>query len=162
MKALVSWGKEVKIHMFVDSDHAGDKLSCKSRSGFLLYINTALVKCFSKKQSTVETSVFGAKFLSMKEGIEALWDLRYLRMVGISISGPSYVYGDNMSVIHDTSHQSWFLERRATWFAIMQYVSLLQWVSPWLDIVADLLTKVLHGHKRRYLVSNILYDKHNH
>ena len=27
--------------------------------------------------------------------------------------------------------------------------------------VVDLLTKVLHGHKRRYLVSNICYDIHD-
>ena len=58
--------------MFVDSDHAGDKVSCRSRSGFLIYMNTALVQWFSKKQSTVETSVFGAEFVAMKQGIDAL------------------------------------------------------------------------------------------
>ena len=52
--------------MFVDSDHAGDKVSCRSRSGFLIYLNTALVQWFSKKQSPVETSVFSAEFVTMK------------------------------------------------------------------------------------------------
>ena len=41
-------GKEVDIRMFVHSDHAGDKLSCRSRSGFLIHGNTALVQWFSK------------------------------------------------------------------------------------------------------------------
>ena len=49
--------------MFVDSDHAGDKVSYTSRSGFLIYVNIAW---FSKKQSTLATSVFGAEFAAMK------------------------------------------------------------------------------------------------
>ena len=79
--------------MFVDSDHAGDKTSHRSRSGFLMYVNTALVQWFSKKQSTVEKSVYGAEFVTMKQGIDALRGLRYkLRMVGIPISGPLHIY----------------------------------------------------------------------
>ena len=34
-------GKEVDICMFVDSDHAGEKVSHRSWSGFLIYINMA-------------------------------------------------------------------------------------------------------------------------
>ena len=30
-------GKEVDIHMFMDINHAGDKVSHRSRSGFLIY-----------------------------------------------------------------------------------------------------------------------------
>jgi hypothetical protein len=57
----------------------------------------------SKKQATIKTSVFGAEFVAMKQGMEALQGLRYkLRMMGVSVSGPSYIYGDNMSVIHNT------------------------------------------------------------
>ena len=48
----------------------------------------------------METSVFGAEFVAMKQGIEALRGLRYkLRMMGIGITGPSYVYGDNGHVV---------------------------------------------------------------
>ena len=53
----------------MDSDHAGDKVSCRSRSGFLMHVNTALVQWFLKEQSTVETSVFGAEFVTMKQDI---------------------------------------------------------------------------------------------
>ena len=58
--------------MFVDSDHVSNKISCRSRSGFMIYVITTLVQLFSKKQSTVETSVFDAKFLAIKQGIGAL------------------------------------------------------------------------------------------
>ena len=47
----------------------------------------------SKKQSTIETSVFGVEFVAIKQGIGALRGLRYkLRMMGIQISSPSNTY----------------------------------------------------------------------
>ena len=49
--------------MFLDSNHAGDKVSHRLRSDFFIYVNTALVQGFSKKQSIVETSDFGADFV---------------------------------------------------------------------------------------------------
>ena len=48
-------GKEVDICMFVDSDYAGFKVSCRSMHGFLIYVSTLLVQWFSKKKSTVKT-----------------------------------------------------------------------------------------------------------
>jgi hypothetical protein len=63
----------------------------------------APIMWFSKKQDNIETSVFGTEFVAMKQGMEALQGLQYkLQMMGVSISGPSYIYGDKMSVIHDT------------------------------------------------------------
>ena len=63
-----------------------------------MYVSTTLVQWLSKKQSAVETSVFGAEFVFMKQCIDALRGLKYvLRMMGISISRLSYIYGDNMS-----------------------------------------------------------------
>ena len=107
-------GKEVDICMFVDSDHAGDKVSCRLRSGFLIYMKTALVQWFTKKQSTVETSVFGTEFVAMKQGIDALQGLIYkLRMMGISMSSPSYIYGDNMLVIHNSSKPESVLRKKS-------------------------------------------------
>jgi hypothetical protein len=39
----------------------------------------------------------------MKNGIEKCRGLRYkLRMMGVALSGPTFVYGDNMSVSHNT------------------------------------------------------------
>ena len=51
---------------------------------------TALVQWFSKKQCTVETTVFGAEFVAMKQGIDVLRGLRSnLFMMDILIPGPS-------------------------------------------------------------------------
>ena len=36
-------GKEVDLHMFVDSDHAGNKQTRRSRTGFMIYMNMSLL-----------------------------------------------------------------------------------------------------------------------
>jgi hypothetical protein len=81
----------------VDSDHAGEHFTRRSRTGFVIYLDMAPIVWFSKRQPTVESSVFGAEFVAMKSGIETTRGLRYkLRMMGVAIDGPTYVYGDNM------------------------------------------------------------------
>ena len=57
MNAPEPKGKEVDTHMFVDSGHAGNKVSCRSRCGFLICVNAASVQWFSMKHSTVETYI---------------------------------------------------------------------------------------------------------
>lgn len=106
--------KEIDVCLFVDSDHACDHLARGSRTGYFIYLNMAPLAWLSKKQGTVETSVFGAKFVAMKVGMEALRGLRYkLRMMGIPLSGPSYIYGDNMSVIHNTQRPESTLKKKS-------------------------------------------------
>ena len=43
----------------------------------LIYINSVLIDWLSKKQSTIETSVFGAEFIAMKMGLDRLRGLPY-------------------------------------------------------------------------------------
>jgi hypothetical protein len=69
-------GKDLDVRMMCDSDHAGDKRTRHSCTGFLIFCNMALIDWVSKKQATIETSVFGAKFVAMKHGIEKIaWNL---------------------------------------------------------------------------------------
>jgi hypothetical protein len=104
-------GKEVDTMLFVDSSHADDKLTHRSRSGYFIFVSMAPVAWLSKKQVPIESSVFGAEFVAMKHCVEHVRGLRYkLRMMGILIAAPTYVYGDNMSVIHNTKTQVDFEE----------------------------------------------------
>ena len=66
MKTPESQRNKVDICMFVDSDYSRDRVSCKSRSGFFVYVNTTFLQWFLKKQSPIETSAFDAKFVTMK------------------------------------------------------------------------------------------------
>ncbi len=67
-------GKDIDVHMMCESDHAGDKRTRCSCTGFLIFCNMALFDWVSKKQATIETSVFGAEFVAMKHGIESCED----------------------------------------------------------------------------------------
>ena len=54
----------------VDANHASDTVSRRSRTGFLIYLNFALVYWWSKKQTSVESSSFGSEFVAMKQCCE--------------------------------------------------------------------------------------------
>ncbi len=85
-------GKDIDLCMMVDSDHAGDKRTRRSCTGFIIFCNLAPVIWLSKQQATVETSVFGAEFVAMKHGIKTLRGLQYkICMIGVRLSGPTYV-----------------------------------------------------------------------
>ena len=42
-------GKNVDLRLYVDSDHAGEKRTRRLRTGFYVFMNTALVQWFSKQ-----------------------------------------------------------------------------------------------------------------
>ena len=78
------------LRMLVDSNHAGDKVSRRSRTGFVIFLNHAMIDRLSKKQSMIEASVFGTEFCALRHGIENLRGICYkLRMMGIPLEKPS-------------------------------------------------------------------------
>jgi hypothetical protein len=105
--APVLHGKEVDLRLLVDYDNADNLFTRRSRNGVFIYLNMAPIVWLSKHNPTVESSVFGAEFVAMNNGIETCCDLHYkLRMMGLTLSGPTYIYGDNMSVVHNTQRPS--------------------------------------------------------
>ena len=159
-------GKEVDLRLFVDSSHADDKATRRSRTGYFIFLNMAPIAWLSKKQATVETGVFGAEFVAMKVGMEHLRSLRYkLRMMGVPLSGPSYIYGDNMSVIYNTQRPESTLRKKSNsicYHAIRESVAMGESKTTHIrseENPADLGTKVMPGgRKRDYLISKVLYD----
>jgi hypothetical protein len=159
-------GKEIEIRLYVDSDHAGDQLVRRSRTGYFVFLNMAPLIWFSKRQPTVETSVFGAEFVALKNGMETVRGLRYkLRMMGIPIEGPTFAYGDNMSVIHNTQRPESMLKKKSNsvcYHYCRESVAMGECMTghvPTKLNPADLCTKVIPGGAQRdYLVTRILYD----
>jgi hypothetical protein len=131
-----------------------------------IYLIMAPIAWLSKKQATVERSVFGAEFVAMKVDIEHLWSLRYkLRMMGVPIDGPSYVYGDNMSVIHNTQRPESTLKKKSNsicFHAVRESVAMQERLTGHVSSEnnpADIATKIVPpGRKRDHLVSMISYD----
>ena len=159
-------GREVDVRLYVDSSHANDKSNRRSRTGFFVFLNCALIQWCSKKQPTIETSVFGAEFVAMKHGIETVRGIRYkLRMMGVKLSGPTYVYGDNMSVIHNTQKPESTLKKKSNsicYHAIRESVAMGESLTghiPSKENSADLASKIIpSGQLREHLVGKMLHD----
>ena len=78
----------------------------------MIYSNTALVQWHSKKQQSANTSVYGAEFVAMKQGIDTLRDLHYkLRMMGVPILGP-YVSMRQHICTTNTTKQAYIKEEK--------------------------------------------------
>jgi hypothetical protein len=97
--------------------------------------------------------------------MESLRGLRYkLRMMGVGISGPSYIYGDNMSVIHNTQRPESMLKKKTNsicYHAVRKSVAMGESLTAHIgtnENLSDLTTKVLYGQKQQYMVSQLLYD----
>jgi hypothetical protein len=158
-------GKDVDLCMMVDSDHAGEKRTRRSRNGFIIFCNLAPIILLSKQQTTIETSVFGAEFVAMKHGIKTLRGLRYkIRMMGIPLSGPTYIYGDNKSQVTNSSRPELTFKKKSNsicYHAICDLVvmgeTLLMHIRTG-ENLADFLTKTTSGAKCRKLVSRVVHD----
>ena len=95
--APIPLGTPIQVNCFVDSDHAGDRITRRSQSGILLFCKSAPIYWYSKKQNAVETSTYGADALRL--AAELVVSLCYkLQMFGIPVDGPSNIFCDNESV----------------------------------------------------------------
>jgi hypothetical protein len=158
-------GKDIDLRMMVDSDHAGDKTTQRSRTGFLIFCNLSPIIWISKNQVTIETSVFGAEFVAMKHGIETLRGLRYkVRMMGIPLTGPSYIYGDNKSQVTNSSRPESTIKKKCNSICYLRSENRSRWVNLLLPTLRQMttcltsFTKMTSGAKRRKLVSGVVHD----
>ena len=109
--------------------------------------------------------LFLYEFVAMTHGVETLHGLRYkLRMIGVHIDGPTYVYGYNMSVVFYTYRPESQLKKKSNsvWYhADRESVAMGECITthiPTLPSFSELLTKVLYGQKFRNLVDGIIFD----
>jgi hypothetical protein len=144
--APVPRGKEVDLRLFVDSDHAGEKITRRSRTGFVIYLSMTPIVWFSKHQPTVESIVFGAEFVAMKNGIETC-------------------HWENMSVVHNTQRPESVLKKKSNslfYHMVRESTAMGESIIghvPSVDNTADICTKVVAGgQKRNHLIRLLLHD----
>ena len=153
------------MRALVDSDHGGDIVTRRSRTGFIIFLNGAPIFWFSKKQTCIETSSFGAEFIAMKQCCEHVRGLRYkLRMMGIQIDEPTFIFGDNQSVLANTTIPHSSLKKKSSSIAfhfVREGVARSEWRTAYLNThynPADMLTKSLPGgEKRNRFTSYVLH-----
>ena len=104
--------------------------------------------------------------MAMKQGMEAMRGLCYkLRMMSVRISGPTYTYGDNMSVIHNTQRPESTLRMKSNsicYHTVRELVAMGESLTghiPTAENCADLATKIIPGEQKRdHLVGKLLFD----
>ena len=157
-------GKAAQITAFVDTNHAGDLITRRSRTGILIYVNRALIIWYSKCQNSVETSMFGSEFTALKTSIEMIKGLRFkLRMMGVPLDGPAHVRIDNMSIVNNTSRPESTLRKKSN--AVSYHFVRENVASEMCRIayelsqtnIADILTKLQTETERTRLASMILF-----
>ena len=70
-------GRGFRMKTYVDSDHAGDLITRRSRTGFLVFLNQSPIYWMSKKQITCDTSTLCSEFVALKQEPEYVRGLRY-------------------------------------------------------------------------------------
>jgi len=159
-------GNPLQTTCFVDSDHAGDAVNRRSRTGVIIFCGKAPIVFYSKKQGSIETSSFGSELTAMKTAVELVEGLRYkLRMMGVPLDGRTYIKADNMSVIHNCSNPTSQLKKKSNSIAYHyvrercagpEPVCSVSYV-PTLENIADMFTKSQPGPVRRRLAEKVLY-----
>jgi hypothetical protein len=113
----------------------------------------------------VETSTFGSEFVALRNARDLIVGLRYkLRMFGIPISGPAFVYCDNQGVVKNVTIPESVLSKKhnaINYHAVREAVAaniLRVAKEDSATNVADLLTKPLTEQRRGTLLRSILYN----
>jgi len=159
-------GVAVRTIAYVDSSHGANKVTRRSHSGHLFFVNKAQVKWLSRRQQTVETSVFSSEFIALKQCIEDVKHLRFkLRMFGLPIikDEATHILCDNKSVVTNTSNVESSLNKKHSSIAyhfsrwnIAAGVCQIAWI-PTDNNIADAMTKRLSVILRERLFSQWTY-----
>ena len=93
-------GKPVRITTYEDANLMHDLVTGRSMTGILHLLNQTPIHWYSRKQGSVETATYGSEFVAAKIATEQIMDLKYtLRMMGVPLDGPAWMFGDNQSVL---------------------------------------------------------------
>ena len=101
---LVAFGSELETAIFFDADHAHDQKTCRSISRIIQFVRCTPVLWSSRRQGCIATSTYCAEFIVMRQAIEEAISLCYmLCSLGISVTNPTNLYGDNFGLIQSAS-----------------------------------------------------------
>ena len=106
-------GKPVRLTTYVDANLLHCRITGRSASGVLHLVNGTPIDAFSKRQNTVETATYGSEFMAARLAVQQTMDIRLtLRYMGVPIDGPTWMFGDNKSVIDSSTIPASTLNKR--------------------------------------------------
>ena len=161
-------GEAIKVTAFVDSDHAGNLVTRRSQTRYILFCNQALITWYGKKQNTVEALTFGAEFIAARTCLEVVESLRFkLRMFGIPVDGPTNVLCDDNSIVNNSQRPESVLSKKHLSIcfhrvreAVARQVIRVGKIESQRNL-PDLFTKCLPTLTRAYLLGGIVANSHD-
>ena len=157
----VSKGKPVVTSGFFDSSHASCLMTRRSTTCVLLFVNGTPMRWYSKRQNCVETSTYGSEIVAGRIAVDLAVELRYnLRMLGAPVKGAAILFGDNQSMVTNTSLPHSILKKR---HSANNYHRVREAVAAGIVSIvhcdtkynlADMGTKSLNGQVHQFLLQN--------
>eukprot|EP00957_Ditylum_brightwellii_P001429 111734-Ditylum_brightwellii.AAC.2 len=100
-------GKPVMKTTFVDANLLHDVITRRSCTGITHLLNKTPIDWFFNRQNTVETATYGSEFAAARTAVDQIDDLHYtLCMLSVPVTGPSRMFGDNLSVVKSATMPS--------------------------------------------------------
>jgi len=147
-----------------DASHASCYETRRSHTGLMAILGSTVIKTYSKRQNTVETSTYGSEVVAMRLGVEMALEIRYkLRMMGIKFQDTSVLLCDNESVVINTQFPSSNLKKKHN---AVSYHKVREAVAakivkvghiPGVINLADILTKPLGPQAHYELLKPVLF-----
>ena len=80
--------------MFVDYDHAHDKLTQISITGLLVSLGITTVYLMSKRHGSIDTSIYGSEFCAISTTVKEVQVVRYmLRFLVVKVKHATFYAG---------------------------------------------------------------------
>jgi hypothetical protein len=106
-------GKTVRQSTMFDANLENCKVTGRSAMGVIFMVQGTIVGHFSRRQSTVETATYASEFIAGRAALDESIAIRYeLRMLGVPLDGPIWMFGDNKSMIGSLAEPSGQLTKR--------------------------------------------------
>ena len=100
MDTIPPLGNLVIMTSFMDANLMHDVMSGRSVTGIIHFFNKTPIEWYTRKQPSVATATFGSEFIAARTATEQIMEMRLvLRYLGVPIDGPTYLFGDNKSVV---------------------------------------------------------------
>ena len=158
-------GVPVDTTVFVDADHASNVVTRRSHSGIMLFVQNALIRAYSKRQNTVESSTFSSELVAMRIARDLIVETRLkLKSIGCPLVGPTNMYCDNQGVVMNTSVPESTLSKKHN--SINYHIIRESAAAGILRVgkedtasnLADALTKLLPYARKMELLKFVIYD----
>jgi hypothetical protein len=157
-------GRPLQTTFLVDSDHAHDRRTRRSVTGIVGFVGSTPVLWSSKRQGAVASSTYAAEFMALRQGTEECINMRYmLRCLGVPVTNASYLFGDNLGVIQNSSNPESDIKKKHVAIsyhmvreAIAAKIVFPYWIKGQFNL-SDIMTKQIGGPEFRSLVDTIFW-----